>query len=62
MEFTGEYYKCNECEHIWDYMDICPFCGKDNQTTLNAKVVRDIALQMFDEQDRLKTMLESHGD
>lgn len=43
-------------------MDICPSCGKDNQTDLNAKEVREIAGKMFDEQDRLKVMLEAHGD
>ena len=62
MEFTGNYYKCNECNHIWDFMGICPNCGKDNQTDLNAKEVREIARKMFDEQDRLKMMLETHGE
>ena len=62
MEFTGNYYKCNECNHIWDFMGICPNCGKDNQTDLNAKEVREIVGKMFDEQDRLKVMLETHGN
>jgi len=31
MEFTGTYYKCNDCGHFWDYNDFnCPECGSQN--------------------------------
>lgn len=55
MEFTGDYYKCNDCGHIWDYMDICPNCGKDDTYTLNAHEVNEIS-------ERLINMLKLHAD
>lgn len=28
-EFTDQYYKCENCKHIWDYDDdACPECGE----------------------------------
>lgn len=55
MEFTGDYYKCKYCGHMWDYMDICPNCGEDKMNTLNAHEVKE-------EANRLLKMLEAHGD
>jgi hypothetical protein len=55
MEFTGDYYKCKYCGHMWDYMDICPNCGEDKMNTLNAQEVTE-------EANRLLKMLEAHGD
>lgn len=56
MEFTGSYYKCNKCKHIWDYNDFCcPECG--------AKEIEDINSEEINvEIDRLVNMLDSHGD
>ena len=56
MEFTGEYWKCSKCGHIWDYNDACPNCGNsDDLENLNAAEVKE-------EADRLLTMLKAHGD
>lgn len=55
MEFTGDYYKCKYCGHMWDYMDICPNCSEDKMNTLNANEVKE-------EANRLLKMLEAHGD
>lgn len=36
QEFTGEYYKCNYCQHVWDYMDsACPECGSGDTEDFN---------------------------
>ena len=61
-EFTGDYYKCNECSHIWDFIDICPNCGKDNQVDLNANEVNEYANTLFNKAERLKSMLQLHGE
>lgn len=56
MEFTGDYYKCKYCGHIWDYMDICPNCGEnDKYNMLNANEVKEEAYKLLN-------MLEAHGD
>lgn len=55
MEFTGDYFKCESCGHIYDYNDVCPVCGKDCITELNAKEVNEIV-------DRIIDMLERHLD
>jgi predicted RNA-binding Zn-ribbon protein involved in translation (DUF1610 family) len=64
MEFTGDYYRCEECLHIWDYMDICPNCGEDTaQETLNANKVREWQNTATDyEAERLEEMLNAHDD
>jgi len=54
-EFTGDYYKCNSCGHIWDYMDICPNCGLDNMETINVDEITEIIT-------KLSGMLLEHGD
>lgn len=62
-EFSGSYYRCNECGHIWDFNDICPNCGKDNQEDLNAHEVKQWSKACeLDEYIRLTNMLEMHGD
>ena len=62
MEFTGEYYQCINCRHIWDYMDNCPGCGDGRQESISQEDIKSLILYMFNEQKRLKAMLESHGD
>lgn len=62
-EFTGDYHRCNDCGHIFDYWDLCPECGKDKIDELNAKEVMwwsECSIQK--EQDRLDKMLSYHGD
>jgi len=55
-EFTGTYYKCNECGYIWDYNDdACPNCGSDAVTDIPAEEVRM-------EAERLLKMLELHSN
>lgn len=63
QEFTGTYYKCNKCSHIWDYSDShCPNCGSQDETELNAKEVKEIALQMIAEGNAAIAMLKVHDD
>ncbi len=71
MEFTGTYYNCLDCGHIWDYDDdACPECGCHNETELNAKEVNKRARQLLIIRDfnknqigkRLIEMLKSHDD
>lgn len=71
MEYTGSYYQCLSCENIIDYSDShCPECGSQEETELNANEVRKIANQLLIIRDynknkianRLKEMLDSHGD
>lgn len=63
MKFTGNYNQCKNCNYIYDYEDLCPECGSDDTSDLNAKEVkkysRDVSIK---EQFRLMKMLELHGD
>jgi predicted RNA-binding Zn-ribbon protein involved in translation (DUF1610 family) len=61
-EFTGDYYQCNSCGHIWDYNDVCPNCGKQKVTTLNAIELKTAITCIHEEVFRLNSMLEKHGD
>ena len=63
-EFTGDYYKCNHCGYVWDYMDShCPNCGSQDEETLNAEQVRIHYKGIGDpERSRMEEMLKSHGD
>lgn len=62
-EFTGDYYKCQDCNHIWDYIDTCcPECGSENEETINAKEVRQEASQLDYLSSKLIDMVESHGN
>ena len=54
-EFTGDYYKCKYCGHIWDFMDVCPNCGEWKMNTLNPNEVKEEAKRLID-------MLDAHGD
>ena len=64
MEFTGDYYQCLDCLHIWDYMDsACPNCGSLDEEVLNANdVIMSAESQNTKEQKRLKQMLQLHDD
>jgi hypothetical protein len=63
MEFTGSYYKCFDCYHIYDFDDCCPECGSGNVEDINANEVKEIAKTRHSS-DRLKLliMLGSHDD
>ena len=61
-EFTGDYYKCSDCGHIWDYMEThCPECGSEDEETLNAKEVLEEASHLSYLSGKLIEMVESHG-
>lgn len=64
MEFTGDYYQCLDCLHIWDYSDShCPECGSQDEITLNANdVIMSAESQTEKERNILIKMLESHDD
>ncbi|TSE05235.1 hypothetical protein [Aquimarina algiphila] len=62
-EFTGTYYICDECSHIYDYDDLCPDCGSGFVTDLNANEVKQRALnEPVSEYRRLHDMLLKHDD
>lgn len=62
-EFTGTYYSCNDCNHIWDYSDShCPNCGSQNENELNAKEVKELAERMIVEANSAIAMLKVHDD
>lgn len=42
VEFTGSYYRCLKCEHIYDYNDLCPECGSSDVEDINASEVKPI--------------------
>jgi len=63
MDFTGTYYRCNDCGHIFDYNDLCPNDSSENQEELNVREVKEwVKVATEQEQKRLEKMLESHGD
>jgi len=63
MEFTGDYNRCTECGHIYDFNDICPECGQSEIEDLNAKQVKEWAkTSTYKEVERLNKMLELHDD
>ena len=64
MEFTGDYYKCMDCCHVWDYNDThCPECGSQDFETINSNEVIMTAESCDEkEQTRIAEMLKSHGD
>lgn len=62
-EFTGEYYHCEDCNHLWDYNDShCPNCGSENFGDLNANEVKEKANQMINEGKSALAMLKVHDD
>ena len=62
-EFTGDYNRCSDCGHIYDFNDMCPDCGSENINELNANEVRDwVKGAVESEAYRLEKMLQSHGD
>jgi len=63
MEFTGDYNRCTDCGHIYDYNDSCPECGSTEIEGLNAKEVKQWAKASTNEEnERLNKMLELHGE
>lgn len=63
MEFTGNYNRCTDCGHIYDYNDICPNCAGNEIEDLNAHEVNEIAnVSIEKEAERLRNLLQLHGD
>ena len=63
MEFTGDYYRCHNCGHIWDYIDLCPECGQDDQEEISInEVLSWSTFAIPEEAERIIKMLESHDD
>jgi hypothetical protein len=64
MEFTGTYWRCIECGHIWDYNDTCPNCGEDIMLhDINPHEVLHLSKMCTEnEAGRLINMLHDHGD
>ena len=62
-EFTGDYYECENCQYIWDYMDShCPNCGSENEKVLNAREVKEKAYNMINNGQGYIAMLKVHDD
>ena len=63
-EFTGSYYRCSKCTHIWDYEDdACPYCGGKHFDDLSANDVRwHIRTSEKADKEILREMLLTHGD
>ena len=65
LEFTGDYYKCESCSHIWDYLDDrCPECG--NTDTSDIPTI-EVFAEMYKQKDRVEkkrllNMLDSHDE
>ena len=63
MEFTGDYNRCMDCGHIYDYNDSCPECGGCEIEDLNANEVKKCSNACSQEEaERLNNMLQLHGD
>lgn len=62
MEHTGSYYKCEKCNHIYDFMDICPECGSDDTHDISAEDVKEHIEKLNMRVEELEIMLQSHGD
>ena len=62
--FSGEYYKCTGCGHIYDYDDLCPECGSADTPCINANEIKQnwITNAGSEEDIRLTKMLDEHGD
>ena len=44
VEFTGTYYKCKDCDYVWDYNDFnCPDCGTEEFEDVNIHEELEIA-------------------
>ena len=42
MEYTGETYKCKNCNQIWAYEDdACPDCGSDNFVEIEINITQE---------------------
>jgi hypothetical protein len=55
LEFTGTYYRCFKCKHIWDYNDFnCPECGSDDFEDINENEIQEHI-------KKLQSMLSLHG-
>jgi predicted ATP-dependent serine protease len=62
-EFAGDYYQCEHCHFIWDWIDdACPECGKYDEITMNAQEVRQYQQELENETNRIEKMLQSHGE
>lgn len=61
-DFTGGYYKCTDCGYIYDYDDLCPDCGGNEIEDLNANEVNEYTNDCLKKAERLKDMLQLHGD
>ena len=68
-EFTGHYNKCQKCNHIYDFNDICPECGSDEVEDISAQEVLktitrtdEYATKIKGEKERLEEMLKKHDD
>lgn len=61
--FTGDYYDCLDCGHIYDFDDICPNCGSGNVVEiLPVDIVNKGMKFNIQEQKRLNYMLDMHDD
>jgi len=63
MEFTGNYNLCGDCNHIYDFNDVCPECSSNDIQDINSNEVKEfIGKGNVKEDIRLKTMLIRHDD
>jgi tetrahydromethanopterin S-methyltransferase subunit B len=62
MEFTGTYNKCENCERIYDFNDICPDCGSDDVYDISVEEIREHIEKLEVQASDLEIMLQSHDD
>ncbi len=61
-EFTGTYHKCNNCNAIYDFNDICFECGSDDVGDVSKEGIREHIEKLNMDVEQLEIMLQSHGD
>ncbi len=64
-EFTGTYWKCNECDYLWDYNDDCPECGSRDLKDVNIhneyKYLNEVKIELEKEIIRVAIMISEHN-
>ena len=61
-DFTGKYYVCSRCKHVYDFKKSCPCCGSNIISEISSDEVKDEVFRIRSETNRIIDMLNSHGD
>ncbi len=56
-EFTGDFYKCLKCKHVWDWNDTCcPECSGDFEDVNIHEELDQAKLEV----ERISNMIKAH--